>query len=444
VRLSETDPARIWLEQFETSDVPIAKRLLDDLTVVTPTVFTTRMRKLVSDVIRADRRAVALYPVWEVVEPKLSILPKESDPGESVFPVDGPHEKATREKGKDGKRNFRRRTIPDPQLGISGSVGSMIHLIGDLRKQFGTARLFDRPALSTLRATKCRKIVLLDDFVGSGQRLVSYLEAFYQHKTIKSWFSYPGLSFTIICYAASQDGLRRLRDYQPRWGHTRPHPVEVIYDQFLHRGRSFWSDTEREEIENLCRKYAPLTGHQRIPIGYKDAFSMIVFPYAIPNTAPAILWSSVPGRWNALFPNRVVSEQLLCRFDQVQRDPAGELLPETLQRIGQMRLAKLDWRRHATPEYRELILLLATRALGFRKIERIAETMDISQERCIQLTKSGRRFDLIRADGGLTARGLQELDYARSVGAIPWEPPELREERLYFPMSLRSAGQSSI
>ncbi len=169
--------------------------------------------------------------------------------------------------------------VSEPIRGITGSVGSLMHVISDFHKEFG-ARVLDRPALHVLRATKCERILLLDDFIGSGDRAVSYLEAFYRHPTIKSWCSYPGLRITIICHAASAAGLGRLSHYRRHRDFPRPHPVEVQFVQGLYNGRSFWSDVERLSVVTLCRKYAPRTGRRRFPLGYSDTCSMIVFPYA--------------------------------------------------------------------------------------------------------------------------------------------------------------------
>lgn len=455
MRLSETHQAGAWLRQFDDADMPVAARLLDDLTVVTPTQFSTRMRALVERALGTDRRAVALYPVWEVAG-KTARSGEVLEPWESIFPLgaispdlltgDVPDLDASAGiRGSRRRQQKRRRsTVPDPRKGIGGSVGGAIQLIGEVQKAFVGRRLLDRPALHVLRAEKCRTIILVDDVIGSGERVERYLAAFYRHRTIKSWFSYPGLDFVVVCYAASDVALRRLRAYRRPKGHTRPHPVRVEFDQHLYRGRSFWSEAEARSMTALCEKYAPRTSRPTLPLGFGKTFSMIVFPHGAPNTAPAILWAENPGRWRALFPNRAVPSSLLREFDQVQRDPAGASLPETLVRMGQLRLAGGDWARYATPTYRRLVLLLGVLSRGFRHPDRIAEITEMTRTECLRLVAVARRFELVRPDGGLSPRGVLELDYARTVGALPWEPSPLREEQRYFPSALRGdRGPSS-
>jgi hypothetical protein len=443
LRLSESEQGRAWLGQFESADLPLARRFLDDLIIVTPQAFSVGIRELIRSIVVSEPRAVAMYPIWEVAK-------RPVGPSESLFPLppqstsDVPQEPlmkgdaashASIEWSTGGNP-----MIPDPLGGIAGSVGSLIHVISDLHKEFGSKAL-DRPALHVLKATKCQRIVLVDDFIGSGDRAVAYLEAFYRHPTIKSWCSYPGLRITIVCYAASASGLGNLREYRRHRDFSRSHPVEAQFLQGMHDGRSFWSDVERLSVVTLCRKYAPKTSRPRLPLGYADACSMIAFPYAVPNTTPAILWAG-SHRWRALFPNRAVPAPLLAQFDRVERDPGNERLSETLTRIGQLRLANGDWRRHTTPSYRKLVLLLALRARGFSDIDRIADVMEENKFSCLRLVSEARRFGLLAADGNLTRQGIAELRYARTIGGLFWEPSPYDEKAMYFPTSLKGRQRS--
>lgn len=442
VRLSETSEALEWLSQFREAELPIARRLLDDLGIVTPTDFTVQMRRLVLRAIEGYHETVALYPVWEVVRPRVRRDGTVLELGESIFPLDQPCDSElalTAEGGSgsgpaDPNRPKPRLTIPDPRIPIAGSVGTFVQLIAAIQRERENS--LDRPACHLLRTTRCHQVLLLDDVVGSGKRVTDYLEAFYRHPTIKSWFSYGKIAFTVVCYAATKRAVRRLAIYRPRKNHTRPHPVRVVYDQILFNGRSFWSVEERRSIEALCRKYAYRTSRPKWPLGFRDAFSMIVFPHGIPNTAPAILWAGKPGEWKPLFPERGVSTTLLQQFDQVQRDPAGERLEETLARVNQLRLAGQDWSRHATPTYRRLILLLGILARGFRNEGRIMEILELGPAKYQHLLADARNLALIATDLGLTPMGVRELEYARNMRVSPWEAGPLSEE-FYVPQSLK-------
>jgi hypothetical protein len=437
VRLSETGEAREWLSQFREADQPVAQRLLDDLTIVTPSAFMVQMRRLVMRAIGSYQGAVALYPVWEVTPPKIGPLGEVLRRGESIFQLGRPcgFEPTAGESRFELTDPDLRATIPDPIIPVAGSVGTCIQLISTIERE--RENTFDRPACHVLRAERCRKILLIDDLLGSGKRVTDYLEAFYRHPTIKSWFSYGKLEFLIVCYATTDTALQHLTTYQPRRSRTRPHPVEVTYDQVLFAGRSFWTDVERREIVALCRKYGRHTSRPRMPLGFRSAFSMIVFPHGVPNTAPAILWAGKRGTWRPLFHERTVPIGLLPQLDQLQRDPAGERLAETLLRVNQLRLAGLDWSRHATPAYRKLMLLLGVLSRGFRDEARITEILEVGPDQYRQLLAEAQTLALVTSDQVLTSMGVRELEYARSMRVSPWEAGPLNEG-FYVPRSLKN------
>ena len=447
MRLSETPTGKRWRNQFASMDQPVAQRLLDDLIVVSPTAFAVGMRRSIEAIVRSEPQAVALYPIWKIAclndetdvsaSPPVSALPTRISNAspchrtqglvESVFPLEPPTS------GED-------RQIPNPISGIAGSVGSAIHIIADLKKQFG-GRVLDRPALRVLRAVKCKRIVLVDDCVGSGRRALRYLQAFYRHPTVKSWCSYPGLRFTIVCYAATRAGSRLIEDYRTDRDVARAHPAEVDTIHSLMAGRGFWSEGDRLALEDLCHRYAPRTSRARIPLGFGGSMSMVVFPHAIPNTSPPILWSS-SKTWQGLFPTRAVPPKLLNEISSDQF-VGHQSLPATLQRIGQLRLASGNWTRSTTPDYRRLIFLLAVVARGFRRMPRIADIMTETVASCRDLALDARRCGLLTAELHLTKEGLQELDYARAVRLSPWEPAAIDESSFYFPRTLRGS-QGSI
>lgn len=429
MRLSETPAGEEWLLQFEYNDRLTARRLLDDVVVVTNDTLAAGLRSVLGAITNEVRQAVAFYPVWEVAKDKSgeSVV-------ESLFPLDVPPTTAPTARMRPAARK-----IPQPTLGISGSVGSAIHLVAEVCKT--SSRLLDRPSLEVLRRTKCGRVVLVDDVVGSGDRVCAFLRAFYMHPTIKSWCSYHKLRITVVCYASSSAGRVRIERSRREAGQTMPPAVDVRDVCAIGRGGPLWTPGQRAEMETLCRRYAGRTGHRAIPMGYGNAMNLIVLPYAIPNTAPPILWSRAQ-RWRPLFPNRAVPPALLSVFPKVARDPIGADLEETLRRIGQLRLARRDWSKYASPAYRRLIMLLALHARGVRDAERIAGAMNVNVEVYDEVLNRCMILKLISADGRMTAGGLAELRYARAVGKRWWELPVLDETIMYFPQSLRG-GQGS-
>jgi hypothetical protein len=69
--------------------------------------------------------------------------------------------------------------------------------------------------------------------------------------------------------------------------------------------------------------------------------------------------------------------------------------------------------------------------------------MELGQFACLRVFVQARQLDLINNIGTLTARGLDELSYARTIGNAPWEPSGLNEEKLYFPHALQARRRST-
>lgn len=438
MRLSDTPAAEEWLKQFGESDVVLARQLLDDLVLVSPQQFMTGLRRLIEPILASEARPVAFYPIWEIQRRKtLGWSPIRSHAVEPVFPLDSRSTKSARV----GRRDRIKQQVPQPKQGIAGSVGTALQLISDLRKQYGS-RVLDRPALHVLLANKCNRIVLIDDLIGSGSRAIAYLEAFYIHPTIKSWCSNPGLRVTLAAYGATQNGMERIRRHRRGRDYPRVDLTEILFCQPVLSGRTYWSESHRLSIENVCKIYGRLTSRPTLPLGYEDAFSLVVFPHGIPNTAPAILWATRKDRWRALFPQRGIPVELLETVAQTSPDRARVRLSDTLLAIGQKRLAEGDWSPLVTAEFRRLIFFLAIVARGFRSTLRIAEMMEIHHVRCLRLLSAARDAGLVGPNGELTQRGVAELRYARTFVALPTEPAAIDESRMYIPKSLRGRQRS--
>lgn len=403
MRLSESDHGRAWLDQFATQDRPAASRLLDGLVFVPAEDLELEMRKKVESLAREGRVAWALYPVREVED------------GESIFEPVGSR---VADVGSDAN--------------VRGSVGWAIHLIGDMARRHPL--LFDRPSLTALRDMKVRRVVLVDDLIGSGRRVQRYWNAFHRHPTIKSWCSHPGLDVVVLCYAASEIGAAALKRASAEKAKAQPLRVDAI--RYLPRGRSYWSREDWEAISQVCKRYARATSRPHLALGLGGVFTTVVFSYSVPNTAPAILWVE-SKKWKALFPNRTVPPQLL---QEIHQDPIQWSLEDVLTQLGHSRLSGGDWSRQAHGDYRQYVLLLALLAKGFRRATLLGDAMGASEESCVRLLKVARRFQHADADNLLTPSGLRELNYARSLHLLPWQPPALRDADFYYPMSLRGSG----
>lgn len=74
-------------------------------------------------------------------------------------------------------------TRPPTSLGSEDLVYS---LISGYCKQ--DRRFLDHPSISELREKKVRKLILIDDSIGSGDRVCDFLKMMFSNKSLKSWF----------------------------------------------------------------------------------------------------------------------------------------------------------------------------------------------------------------------------------------------------------------
>jgi hypothetical protein len=416
--------AKNWLGQFEEGDRELAKRLLDDLIIIAPSAFQAALMTHAEAIIRGSDRPVAFYPVWDIQRHHKG--DRQRRISYSLFPLQG--------RGLPSLSDAAPQT-PEQDWPVTGSEGSAIHLISNLKK-IHPDRVLDRPSLSALRATRTRRIIFVDDIAASGGRANSILKAFYRHPTIKSWCSYPGLMISVLVYSADARALQRIKRRDPADRRQKPKDVEVLYEQAICRGRSYWTARDTREFEKLCRDYGSKTGRPFLPLGFRNMFNMVMLPTSVPNTTPAIFWAN-SKTWHSLFPNRVIPSDLIVDLDQQQADAGSEKIETILSKIRQARLANGDWRRLATKEYQALILVLAVMARGFRHVDRLVEITGYSRKKCSRLFSHAVTFGMINDDGVLTESGHAELEYARriEVGSSQRLAPD--NKSLYFPATLK-------
>jgi len=70
-------------------------------------------------------------------------------------------------------------------------------------------QVFNHPGPDAIRKRRIRRFVLVTDFIGSGKRARTYLQAAWRVRSVRSWWSAratKGLSFEVVAYAATQSG----------------------------------------------------------------------------------------------------------------------------------------------------------------------------------------------------------------------------------------------
>ena len=381
-----------WLDQFDASDRQCAGELVGALRFVTWAKVEEKLFKWAAAA-AAEDRPVALFAAREVDFDSSGYFPDE--------PASGP-----------------RRLNADKPVGSEGDIS---HLIRDIVRQH-RGSLLDHPGVAEMRRRRPARLVTVDDFVGSGNRMRQHLDwmrgrwTSRSGRTVRSWASSGHTTLGGVAYAGTAGGRRAVE--RRGWS--------VHYcDDSADRWRALKRD-RRAAVRDLCRRYAGRIGKPHYALGYGGAFTRTVFSHKCPNTVPVILWSGRNGgRWEPLFEERPGRDE-----SSWVRSPLTEpARAELLRRLGQTGLADADWEHHVEAAGRSRVLLLAAAAKGVRHADVLAAFTEVGVREAVRLRADCVRLGLIGPAGRPTAAGLELLRHVRRLGrGYREEPPPLTTE----------------
>jgi hypothetical protein len=398
---SETERGRRWLSNFLDDDRPAASLLLDSLDFVNQDELRSGLQQLIESLAKEIPTPIGLVPVRELA------------PDQSYY--------------KTANRNAK----PPLLLSTSfpGSEAIVANIAGSLRRQRQNAGPFvASPSLRNLRESRARSILYIDDFSGSGDRLIRFHKQYRRHPTIRSWESYGLVNYHVAAYAMT----RSAHDLLSRtFGPDKIHIVRIC-PTFSNQN---WTPFELYHVERLCREYVS-DNLEENALGYNDSRGLMVFSHSAPNNLPAILWQLYcRAHWEPFFLDKAIPIDLMPLFDESTYEIR---LKSSLRRLGQTRLAEGDWRHEASPRLTNVLLVLAAIARRPRNEIRIVELTRLPHREISAIIESCRYWNLVGPMGlHLTDKGLSELQHAKGIS--------LSEERLtlkgstefYYPRSLR-------
>ncbi len=263
-RSLNTNQGRLWLSQFHESDQDIAKLLLEDLLYISNDQLIDGLYNTITSFAQSKKSDI------------IALFTARENTGERYW------------------RNESKRPLSVSGRLPLGSEGIIAGLCRDISQS--NSKILDHPSIQEMKKSKCRYILIVDDMIGSGTRMEGFVKWLYQNRTIKSWHSLGYINFISCSYAASNIGKNYVLQNKIC--------SDVINYQSVGYGRSIWNNDQKNQIEDLCNRYGSYTSRPSIPLGYKGAFTAIVFTHKCPNTNPVILWSSKTKSWNAIFSAR--------------------------------------------------------------------------------------------------------------------------------------------
>ena len=263
----------------------MARELIEEILLVSTDQLIAALRNSLEDILEGQNRSgadpsrhpIALYAEREMSKDGERVLP--------FFP--------SSERGRASGRGVA--PIIDVQTPEVGSEGIIANFITSFCRLRSSATALNHPGPDKLRLRKVRAIVVVTDFIGSGNRVFEMLEAFRNVATLRSWQSYGLLKYFVVAYAGTLPGIQLIERSKLR--------PEVMVAAYCPTIKNTFQGQRRRTVENLCQRYP--NGHPT-PLGYRNSGALIAFAHMCPNNAPPILHSGRNG-WVPLFPGRSTS-----------------------------------------------------------------------------------------------------------------------------------------
>lgn len=313
---------------------------------------------------------------------------------------------------------------------VPGSSGDLVRYMNENYSRVYGRRVQAHPTLSKMRSDRIKNVILIEDLIGSGTRITTYLQK-EMHRTLKSWISYKWTKLWIIAYGGLDVGVQRL-SWKKRYGLTEDRIRLVTPAQ--HRNQDLTL-----QMQEFCRRNAKLTNHYRMPMGFCEGGVATIFEHSCPNNAPAILWSRGP-EFNPLFPNRGVPPELIPAFYEENIDRQVRTLWNSNQyRLADAMLREPNRVRHQGSQWRLLGMLgLASRSRW--EDVRIAGALGIPvaevESKRLEAREIGLIDDMTRE---LTPLGRALLDKIRTSVSKTQKTrkrKQLSAEEPYYPQSV--------
>jgi hypothetical protein len=397
-RLPETAHGQAWIEQFDKPDHELARQLLESLTLVSGIEFERQLVSLLSETALKAAGPAAFFAVREWPDPSCPYL-NENKEADAVGP------------GGD--------------IGSEGRVAAAIR--GLCRTN--PSQLLNHPSIRDMCDAQCRLVVLVDDFVGSGDRVAEFYTALWAHRTIVSWHSLGLIKFVLVAYSATSRGegrVEKLLDLEPK----------------LVRGCPTFQDLpvsrpERSALLAGLKSYAKRTEHPRDPLGYGKTGAALIFEHGCPDNVPVIFWAKggVGKSWKPLLPARSVLVGDASAFPPELAVPPASAV---LHGVGQTRLARSGALSRRGPIGETILVLLGLVAKRIRKRSALAHASGLTIEECTNIIERCISWKFLTPALRLANRGNAELDYARRIGGDAAALPKLGSDD-YYPKQLRGS-----
>ena len=413
--LSESQHGLNWLNQFDVDDKEIAKLFLDNLELVGSSKFREEINNLLDVHVKLNKNS-ALFAVRKLSE------------NETYF----------------NSKSLKNSKVNALSLGANtGSEAIVSNIIRSFCKS-KNYRCLNHPDIGKMRNRKSRKIYLVDDLIGTGDRVLKFIKHIKTCRTLLSWFSYGLIDITIICYACTESAHKKvekeLKKFFNKIKIVQYTKCTTLSINGLDLGKAELRKQLIKEMLQMILKYS-LKGNidSRYWNGYEKCNAMIAFQHGCPNNVPGILWcSGKQNSWNPLFPNRVVLPQQGGLFPN---DLTNFEILKNFEKFSNIDLTSFKNRLILDTKFKKLLIILELCMRKKRKITSLCHYTKLSHTEVKSLLEHCINMSWLEANSfKLTERGQSELKIARKYGKkfnIKFDIEIRKGEINYFPKQLR-------
>lgn len=406
-KLSSTNSGRLWITQFRSTDQTAAAQLVDALLLLNDEDVATAIRSSLRTLAlsrRGERRKAALYAEREVAE---SVMFQSA----RLASRDGALRlRAFGDRGPNAVKPVRGRARV-------GSEGWIAFLISQAQER--SPRIYlNHPGPDRIRRHKASLIVIVTDFIGSGDRVCALLGKFLAVPSVRAWRSNRWIKFAVVAAAGTRAGIQAVRQHLANPAVSVTHVVPSL--------ATFPNRSQVEAWRRLMLRYGPLQARGSGPEGYKDGGALVAFSYRTPNNTPPILHQG-DRSWTPLF----------------QGPPDDDMRPAFgLASLGERTTAAAAAdRQFATGLTAEVMrMLLVLRSIRGRW--RPGQDIEIAERTGLTVPDVAQAREKAEATGLLLVAGRLTDDGQRLVrdASVIWEkrPDIPTRPEPYYPLSLRT------
>lgn len=416
-RPSQTHRGQRWLENFHPAHRDAAQLLVDSIAIADEgqvraglTSEITRLRD------EAGGGPFLLVPVMGKEDIERRRAEDAAEPGRSAAP----------NREEVAYKTYRPGMPISATPGSEGAVGNLIRsFAGEDPDASHDPWLHPRSPLEEVRDRRCRALVLVSDYAGSGRQVIDFAESFVRNKTIRSWKSSGLVRIVVVVFAAStlarvaMEGSRAVNEVRVA------RPAVSFADME-------WSHADRAAIEALCLRYADRRQAWQA-LGFNDSRGLFVMHTGVPNNVPYILRRRGKD-WSSFFEGRAFPEDLKSELGPYRATPAQ--LQALAASVRQQRLAQaIDSGKLSSPADR-LAVVLALSSRRKRTIAELAHALRRPDAEVKQMVTFLISVGMLAPAGELTPMGREELANAKRLERVVTAGLQGTDDP-YYPQALR-------